>query len=75
MIDPNFMTAIEWTDRMALLLPSIQPLRLDRDEDWRAWATHVLQSPEISKYNPPNPEIFQEFREWASRFNQMVPTL
>lgn len=73
MIDPTFMTAVEWTDRMSLLLPGIQPVRIDRDQDWRAWAMHVLQSAAISRYNPPNPETFSDFREWAYRFNQVVP--
>lgn len=73
MIDPTFMTAIEWTDRMSLLLPDIQPVRIDREEDWQVWARHVLQSATVSRYNPPNPEAFSDFREWAYRFNQVVP--
>lgn len=73
MIDPTFMSAVEWTDRMAMLLPQILPLKINQDEDWRAWAMHVLQSPDISRYNPPNPEPFAHWREWAYRFNQTVP--
>jgi len=75
MIDPTFMEAVEWTDRMAMLLPRIQPIKINREEDWKAWARHVLQSAEISRHNPPNPEAFSDWREWASRFNETVPTL
>lgn len=75
MIDPTFMEAVEWTDRMALLLPGIQTIKIDREEDWRAWARHVLQSTSISQYNPPNPDFFLSWREWAYRFNEAVPTL
>lgn len=71
MIDPTGMTPREWTDRMALLL-RVTPLKIERDEDWRVWARHVLQDPNISRRNPPNPDFF-EFEEWASRFNQVVP--
>lgn len=74
MIDPTFMSAVEWTDRMALLFPGdILPLRIDREQDWRAWARHVLQSPEISQYNPPSPDSYSDWRDWAYRFNQVVP--
>lgn len=72
MINPIGMTAVEWTDRMALLL-RVSTLRIDREEDWKAWARHVIQSPEISRYNPPQPETFDEWTEWAWRFNQTVP--
>ncbi len=74
MIDPTFMNAIEWTDRMAPLLPEVLPLRIDREQDWRAWARHVSQSARISKFNPPNPDTFADFREWAYRFNNTVFT-
>lgn len=73
MIDPTSMEPVEWTDRMALLLPTVQPLRIARGEDWRAWARHVLQSPTISQYNPPNPDFFEDWRSWAYRFNETVP--
>lgn len=72
MIQPIGMTAVEWTDRMALLLP-VNPLKIERDRDWRAWARHVIQSPLISKYNPPNPDLFGDWVSWAERFNQLVP--
>lgn len=71
MIDPRGMTPIEWTDRMALLL-RVQPLKLSRNEDWRAWARHVKQDPSIARHNPPDPDFF-EFEDWAFRFNQVVP--
>lgn len=73
MIDPRGMTAIEWTDRMALLLPGVSPLKLDPGQDWKTWARHVIQYPSISQYNPPNPDRFDDWVEWASRFNQSVP--
>lgn len=73
MIDPRGMSVIEWTDRMAQLLPNITPLKLYRPEDWRVWARHVLQSTSISRYNPPNPDQFEDWTLWADRFNQTVP--
>lgn len=75
MIDPTFMTAVEWTDRMSLLLPDIYPLKIEEEREWKVWARHVLQSSQISQHNPPQPDLFADWREWASRFNQTVPTL
>lgn len=75
MIDPTFMGAIEWTDRMAMLLPSIPPMKITREEEWKTWADYVSQFPQISQYNPPSPETYSNWRDWAYRFNEMVPTL
>ena len=74
MIDPTLMSAVEWTDRMSQLLPDVLPVKIDRDQDWRAWGWHVLQSSTISKFNPPNPEQFSDWRDWAYRFNNAVFT-
>lgn len=73
MIDPTGMTAIEWTDRMSQLLPNILPVKIHREEEWRDWANHVCQAASISRYNPPNPAQFADWREWADRFNDTVP--
>lgn len=72
MINPINMTAVEWTSQMTLIL-NVLPMKLDRDEDWKEWARHVIQSSNISQYNPPSPESFDDWREWAMRFNQAVP--
>lgn len=72
MIDPIGMTAVEWTDRMAILLP-VTTMKINREQDWRVWARHVLQATEISRYNPPQPDAFDDWTEWARRFNQTVP--
>lgn len=73
MINPAGMTAIEWTDRMALLLPEVTAMKIFHETDWRAWARHVLQSPRVARFNPPNPDYFDNWRVWADRFNQVVP--
>lgn len=73
MIDPIGMTAVDWCNRMALLLPVIVPMRVESDDQWKDWARHVIQHPTISKYNPPIPDGFEEWSLWAMRFNQTVP--
>lgn len=72
MINPEGMTAVEWTDRMSLLLPEVLVMKINRDDEWKAWARHVLQSPRVSRYNPPNPDSYEDWKLWADRFNQTV---
>lgn len=72
-IDPRGMTVIEWTDRMALPLDSmVIPERLDDPKQWREWATNILDTPNFEGQNAPNPYQFDDWREWAMRFNQVV---
>lgn len=71
MIDPRYMTVVEWTDRMAETLP-FPAFRLLDPEDWRSWARNLIQYPQVSVFGPPNPDQFEDWREWAERFNQVV---
>lgn len=72
-IDPRGLSVIEWTDYMndSLLGFSLAP-RLDHPDEWRGWALAVCQSPRISARNPPNPLQYDNWQEWAERFNQAV---
>lgn len=74
MIDPRFMGVVEWTDMMASTLP-FPPYRLLDPDDWRQWARNLIQYPQISVFNPPDPEQFEDWRMWAERFNQTVETI
>lgn len=72
-IDPRGLTVIEWTDYMAPLLAPFGPIgRLDVPERWREWALSLVGLSGLSKYDVPNPLGFDDWREWAFRFNQAV---
>lgn len=71
-IDPRYLDVLEWTDRMALLLTSIPTYKLADAALWREWADFVQSFPQIASFNPPNPHMFEDWREWATRFNQVV---
>lgn len=72
-IDPRFMTVQEWTDSMIYpLVGKSSPPRLDNPEAWKSWAMHVIQSARVSRMNPPDPRHFDDWREWAFRFNQAI---
>lgn len=73
-IDPRGMTVVEWTDFMAIpLFGYAKPSRLDDPAAWKEWALNVIQSPKINVFNPPDPRHFEDWQDWAFRFNQVVP--
>lgn len=76
MIDPRGMRdAREWVDFVTLPLQQIgvTPRRLDDPKNWKSWAFNVVQSAHLARFNPPDPRYFDDWMEWAFRFNQVVP--
>lgn len=71
LIDPRFVDVIEWTDRVAPGF-SFPIFSLDDPEKWQEWARNVIQYPKVSATHPPNPDLFEDWREWAIRFNQAM---
>jgi hypothetical protein len=72
-IDPRGLTVIEWTDYMTDELVGFTTApRLDVAEQWRMWALAVCQSPNLAAFSPPNPLQYEDWQEWAERFNQAV---
>lgn len=74
-IDPRGLDAITWANqtipslaRLGVLAPSLQD-----EEQWRQWGLVVMQDPRVARFNPPIPQGFDDWREWAVRFNQAVP--
>ena len=73
MIDPRFHTVLEWTDFTGAELESFGTvMRLDTPENWRDWAAHAISLGGLQAKNAPNPYQFDDWREWAERFNQVV---
>lgn len=73
-IDPRYLDVVEWTDFTAPLLEKYGRLpRLDNPEFWKEWALTLIQKPSIQSCQPPDPRYFDDWREWAFRFNQAVP--
>lgn len=73
-INPAGLTIKEWCDFMVSELDAFgQAPILDDEADWRTWGQQVLLLPGLAAFNPPNPRDFDDFFEWASRFNAAVP--
>lgn len=75
-IDPRGLTAVEWCDYTADNLAGIvAPMKISGEAEWKDWARHAVQNPRLGGLNPPNPNYFEDWREWADRFNQAIYTL
>lgn len=73
-IDPRGLDVVQWTEFTSLQLSGLTYVpRLLDPKNWRAWAFTVIQSPKVQAHAPPDPRYFDEWGEWATRFNQAVP--
>lgn len=74
MIDPRGISVTEWCDAASHTLVKFGPIPvLLSPENWQQWVFDVLQLPKILNFAPPGPRGFADWREWAFRFNQVVP--
>ena len=75
-IDPQGLEVVEWADWTG---SELQPFgdvpRLDDADRWREWAYAVIQNRDIANCQPPDPQHFGDWREWADRFNQTIYAL
>lgn len=73
-IDPRIVRGVvEWADFM---FPSLEefgtPSRLDDPGDWQEWAVGLLSFDGFEAVAMPDPYLFDNWIEWAERFNQAV---
>ena len=63
----------DWADQLSLDLSEYTPIpRLEDETKWQEWAVAFCAISGISQKNPPNPIHFSDWREWASRFAQVM---
>lgn len=75
-IDVRNISAQEWTSKSAFFLaPYGNPPKLTDETEWRSWARTVTNFPTVAGLLPPRPEGFDDWREWAVRFNQVAQLL
>lgn len=75
-IDPRFMDFAKWAGATTLFLVPFGtiPKVLDPD-DWKAWATYVVSLPALKSLGTVRPQGFDDWRDWAIRFNQTAALL
>lgn len=72
-IDPYGVPMLEFMDRLSLVLSSFGAIPVFVDGmTWKQWATGVILLPGIAQYHPPDPNLFDEWLQWALEFNKTV---
>jgi len=73
-IDPRTVSSVKvWCDKMTPYLEIFGYIpRLTDESKWSEWANRVKGIPQISSHNPPDPQAFTDWRQWAMRFNQCL---
>lgn len=47
--------------------------RLMHPDAWKEWANSIIQVNKIAAFGPPQPDRFDNWRDWAHHFNLAVP--
>ncbi len=71
--DPRYMELNLWADATVFDLENFGPIaRLDDPTKWQDWAAGIIGINGISQQNPPSPYFYDDWREWAMRFYEML---
>lgn len=70
---PIHMSLADWTDQICLDA-NVGGLigTLEKEDDWQEWALTLINLPYFSRFNPPNPLGFGDWKQWAERFINTV---
>jgi hypothetical protein len=64
---------VEYMDQTVLLLGSLGTFPVyTRGMSWKDWASAVVLLPSVSKFQPPDPNKYDDWLSWASDFNKTV---
>ena len=64
---PQYTTWPEFNGNLALFY-SQELIPLTDEKDWQITARNMMQTPTFSSYSIPNPEIYENWQDWANEF-------
>lgn len=71
--DPRYHKLRDWADFVVFDLEKYGPIgRLEKETQWQSWAAGIVGINGISQQNPPSPYQYDNWRDWASRFYQVL---
>jgi len=75
-VDPRFITLSRWASETAWNLApfATMPQLLDETK-WQDWARYAVGVPAVNALQPPRPEGFSRWEDWADAFNQTIQLL
>jgi len=69
---PSYMSLSDWADQLVLDLDPFGAFRrLDDEANWQNWAMQFINNATLNE-NFPVPYHFNDWREWAERFCQVI---
>ncbi len=72
-VDPRGIDLQAWADTLCLDLDEYAVIpQLYHESEWQNWAAGLISINGISQLNPPSPYQFDDWREWALRFYQVL---
>jgi hypothetical protein len=76
LVDPRGLETRDWVDYTADNLSSfVRVMKIADGSQWREWGDHVRQSLRSRGILVPQPDQFDDWEEWAIRFNQVIEPL
>lgn len=71
--DPRYHKLQDWADYTVFDLEKYGPIpQLASEKEWQNWGAGIISINGISQQNPPSPYQFDDWREWAYRFYEML---
>lgn len=65
--DPDGIELQDWADAATYVMINYSNARGLGDEDWQQWGMNFFSDPFLSRYDPPNPYDFTDWRKWARK--------
>lgn len=71
--DPRYHSLKDWADFTVFDLENYGPIpQLVSEEEWQNWGAGLIGINGISQQNPPSPYDYDDWKEWAYRFYQVL---
>lgn len=76
-IKPQGLSARDWMDFTGSFLSrfSVSVLKVEREDQWREWGSHVRQALIRRGIIIPVTDPYTNWQDWADRFNQIAQAL
>ncbi len=71
--DPRYHSLKDWADFTVFDLENYGPIpQLVSEKEWQNWGAGLISINGISQQNPPSPYQYDDWKEWAYRFYQVL---
>ena len=68
---PDYMSWEDWNGNL-LVFYSEETIPYNTEDEWRTTADNVAQLPSFAKYPVPDPDLFENWQDWAREFTLII---